>query len=163
MLAERSHYGTLRVPRFPKIYGQSRAGYSQRLRAEIKAVFGVTLSGKCLRPLLKSLRAELRQELNESGVEKETQKRETACVGLPEPPSVIAGEVLREPLPAAPSEPSPPVIRKESPVLPLPDPGQSVVGFCHQSVATTIRTCASDLPPCCRDCAGIGGCPPRRC
>jgi hypothetical protein len=38
--------------RFPEIYGQSRACYSQRLRAEIKAVFGVTLSGECLRPLL---------------------------------------------------------------------------------------------------------------
>ena len=117
--------------RFPEIYGRSRACYSQRLRAEIKAVFGVTLSGECLRPLLKSLRAELRQELNEPGVERETQKRETACVGLPEPPPVTAGEVLNEPLPTAPSEPSSPVIRKESPVLPLPDPGQSVVGFCH--------------------------------
>jgi len=60
--------------RFPEIYGQSRAGYSQRLRAEIKAVFGVTLSGECLRPLLKSLRAELRQELNEPGVAREDPK-----------------------------------------------------------------------------------------
>jgi hypothetical protein len=117
--------------RFPEIYGQSRARYSQRLRAEIKAVFGVTLSGECLRPLLKSLRAELRQELNEPGVERKTQKRETACVGLPEPPSVTTIEAPTAPLPTAPPGLSPPAIRRESPVLPLPDPGQSVVGFCH--------------------------------
>src|SRR5208282_2846861 len=47
--------------RFPEIYGQSRVGYSQRLRAEIERVFAVKLSGECLRPFLKSLRAELRQ------------------------------------------------------------------------------------------------------
>ena len=51
--------------RFPDIYQDSRAGYSQRLRTEIQRVFGVRLSGECLRPLLKGLRAELRQELVE--------------------------------------------------------------------------------------------------
>ena len=117
--------------RFPEIYGQSRARYSQRLRAEIVAVFGVALSGECLRPLLKSLRAELRQELNEPGVESETPNRETACVGLSELPSLTTVEVPREPLPTAPSEPWPPVIRKESPVLPVPAPAPSVAGFCH--------------------------------
>jgi hypothetical protein len=117
--------------RFPEIYGQSRACYSQRLRAEIKAVFGVTLSGECLRPLLRSLRAELRQELNEPGVERETQKRETACVGLPEPPWATTLEVPAEPLPALPPGLSPPDIRKESPVLPGPAPAPSVAGFCH--------------------------------
>jgi hypothetical protein len=117
--------------RFPEIYGRSRAGYSQRLRGEIEAVFGVALSGECLRPLLKSLRAELRQELNAPGVERETQNRETACVGLPEPPWVTTVEVPTKPLPAAPSVPSPPAIRKESPVLPVPAPAQPVVGFCH--------------------------------
>jgi hypothetical protein len=48
--------------RFPEIYQPSRAGYSQRLRTEIQRVFGVRLSGECLRPLLKGLRAELRQD-----------------------------------------------------------------------------------------------------
>jgi len=35
--------------RFPQIYSQSCAGYSQRVRAEIEAVFGLKLSGDCLR------------------------------------------------------------------------------------------------------------------
>src|ERR1035437_76471 len=94
-------------------------------------MFGVTLSGECLRPLLKSLRAELCQELNEPGVESETQKRETAWVGLPEPPSVTPVEVPMEPLPTAPSALWPPALCKESPVLPVPAPGQPIVGFCH--------------------------------
>jgi hypothetical protein len=117
--------------RFPEIYGRGRAGYSQRLRGEIKAVFGVSLSGECLRPLLKSLRAELRQEMNESGVEPEAQARETACVGVPEPPCVTAVEVPAEPLPAVPPRLPPPAIRKESPVLPAPAPAPAVAGFCH--------------------------------
>ena len=37
--------------------------------------------------------------------ERETQKRETACVGLPEPPAVTTVEVPAEPLPAAPPAP----------------------------------------------------------
>jgi hypothetical protein len=115
--------------RFAAIYEQSRAGYSQRLRAEIERVFGVRLSGECLRPLLKSLRAELRQELSQPLEPGGTQNRETACVSVPEPPASNPVEAPAEPLSVAPSVPAPPAIRKESPVLPVPAP--AVVGFCH--------------------------------
>jgi hypothetical protein len=94
-------------------------------------VFGVKLSGECLRPLLKSLRAELRQELNEPAVESGIENRETACAGLPEPANLTAVEVPKEPLAVAPRLPPPPGIRKESPVLPLAAPAPPVAGFCH--------------------------------
>ena len=55
--------------RFPQIYSQSRVGYSQRLRAEIRAEFGVTLSGECLRPILQPMKAEFCQELKGSVAE----------------------------------------------------------------------------------------------
>jgi hypothetical protein len=55
------------ILRFPKLYSQSRTCYSQQLRAEIATVFGVRLSGECLRPLLKPLKAELRQEVPAPG------------------------------------------------------------------------------------------------
>ena len=42
--------------RFAEVYRQDRRAYSARLRAEVKAVFGVQLSGETLRPLLGSLR-----------------------------------------------------------------------------------------------------------
>jgi hypothetical protein len=112
--------------RFPEIYGRSRAGYSQQLRAEIGRVFGVKLSGECLRPLLQSLRAELRQEGPAPGLEGGIEKGETACVGLPETSPVLAPTLPQE---SGLEVPLPP-IRKESPVLPLAaDP--PVAGFCH--------------------------------
>lgn len=55
--------------RFPQIYSESRAGYSQRLREEIKAVFGVTLSRECVRPLLQPMEVEFCQELQDSVAE----------------------------------------------------------------------------------------------
>jgi hypothetical protein len=45
--------------RFPEVYTNNCRGYSQRLRAEIKAAFGITLSGECLRTLLQPMRAAL--------------------------------------------------------------------------------------------------------
>jgi len=120
--------------RFAQIYDQSRAGYSQRLRAEIQRVFGVRLSGECLRPLLKSLRAELRQELSQPPAQSDTQNRETACVCAPEPAVPMSAEVPVEPLRAATPATLPPGIRKESPVLPVPAPAlvpHCGVGFCH--------------------------------
>ena len=100
------------------------------MRAEIERVFGGRLSGACLRPLLKSRRAELRQELSEPAAQSGTENRETACLCVPEPPALMPGEVPAEPLSVAPATPPPPGIRKESPVLPLPAP-VPVVGFCH--------------------------------
>jgi transposase len=117
--------------RFPEIYGRSRAGYSQQLRAEIGRVFGVKLSGECLRPLLQSLRAELRQECPEPRRQGGIEKRETACDGLPEPAIVTAVEASLEPGAVAPLPPLPPAIRKESPVLPLAAAAPPVAGFCH--------------------------------
>jgi hypothetical protein len=116
--------------RFPEIYQRSRAGYSQRLRGEIQRVFGVKLSGECLRPLLKSLRAELRHELNELAMPRGTENRETACEGVlassplspaPPLPGLLAGASAAEPSPA---------IRKESPVL-LEPATAAATGFCH--------------------------------
>jgi len=120
--------------RFAEIYDQSRAGYSQRLRAEIQRVFGVRLSGECLRPLLKSLRAELRQELSQPPTQSGTENRETACVCAPEPSAPHPVAVAAEPLSAASPAPPPPDIRKESPVLPAAAPvpvRHCGISFCH--------------------------------
>lgn len=116
--------------RFPEVYQQSRARYSQRLRAEIQRVFSVELSGECLRPLLKSLRAELRQEVNEPATPSGPEKRETACESLSQASAPSPVEAPTEPLAAAPAGPPPPDVRKESPVLPEVAPA-SAVGFCH--------------------------------
>jgi hypothetical protein len=116
--------------RFPEIYQQSRAGYSQRLRAEIQRVFRVNLSGECLRPLLKPLRAELRHEVSEPARLSEAQNRETACEGVlatstsspqPSPPG---------PLAVAPTAEPPPDVPKESPVLREPV-AAAATAFCH--------------------------------
>jgi hypothetical protein len=115
--------------RFPEIYGQSRVGYSRRLRREIERVFAVKLSGECLRPLLKSLRAQLRQEGHELGVAEPMEKRETPCVCPPESPTVAVG-VPAGPLPVAPLIP-PPGLRKESPDFAGPAATGPVVRFCH--------------------------------
>lgn len=118
--------------RFLEIYPQRRAGYSQRLRQEIERVFGVRLSGECLRPLLKGLRAELRREWNEPTGQTQSQSRERVGVGVPEPPTPATVEVPPEPVSVAPALASPPLgIRKESPVLSLPAPASGRVGFCH--------------------------------
>jgi len=120
--------------RFAEIYDQRRAAYSQRLRAEIQRVFGVRLSGECLRPLLQSLRAELRQELSQPTAQNGDENRETACVGAPEPSTPVPVEVPAQPSSLAPPAPPPPGIRKESPVLPPPAPApvpHCGVGFCH--------------------------------
>lgn len=118
--------------RFPEIYQQSRAGYSQRLRTEIQRVFGVRLSGECLRPLLKGLRAELRQEVSELVAQIDNPNPPSLGASGPEPPTLVAAEVRTEPSSTAPAlPPPPPVIRKESPVLPVPVPAPIVTGFCH--------------------------------
>jgi len=116
--------------RFPEIYQQSRAGYSQRLRAEIQRVFGVELSGECLRPLLKSLRAELRHEVNEPATPSGPENQETACQCLSQPSTPSPLERSAEPLAVVPAGPPPPDLRKQSPVLPEAAPA-SAVGFCH--------------------------------
>ena len=114
--------------RFPEIYQQSQAGYSQRLRTEIQRVFGVRLSGECLRPLLKGLRAELRQERSEPGPPSGNPRQQTAWGSGPKPPALALAEVQAEPLSAGPALPAPiPALRKESPVLTVP----AVTGFCH--------------------------------
>jgi transposase-like protein len=113
--------------RFPEIYQQSRAGYSQRLRTEIQRVFGVRLSGECLRPLLKGLRAELRREVSELVAPTDNPNPPSPGVSGPEPPTLAAAEVRTEALSAAPAL----LIRKESPVLPVPVPGPAATGFCH--------------------------------
>lgn len=116
--------------RFPEIYQRSRAGYSQRLRGEIQRVFGVELSGECLRGLLKSLRAELRHEVSEPATQSGTQKRETACECVLETSTCSPSPMPPWPLALAPSTEPPPDIRKESPVLSEPDPA-AAVGWCH--------------------------------
>ena len=117
--------------RFPQIYGRSRAGYSQRVRGEIHAVFGVQLSGECLRPLFKQLKAELRHELSEPVPGTEAENREIACVCVPTPLPATSVGVAALPWPIAPPPPPPPIIRNPSPVLPAPVPAERAVGFCH--------------------------------
>ena len=116
--------------RFPEIYQQSRAGYSQRLRGEIQRVFGVGLSGECLRPLLKSLRAELRHEVSEPARPSGSENRETACECVLETSASSPVPMPPEPLAVAPTAGPPPEIRKESPVVPESAPG-AAVSLCH--------------------------------
>jgi len=116
--------------RFPEIYQQSRAHYSQRLRTEIQRVFGVKLSGECLRPLLTSLRAELRHEVPEPA-RPDGENRETACEGASGPLAPSPEKPLAEPLVVGSPPPPPPDLRKESPLLPVPAPAPAGVRFCH--------------------------------
>jgi hypothetical protein len=118
--------------RFPEIYQQGHAGYSQRLRREIERVFGVRLSGECLRPLLKCLRAELGRELNEAVAPNGSENRQAAGVGVPELTALRTVAVSAAPLSlASVLPPAPPDIRKESPVLPVPALAPLRVSFCH--------------------------------
>lgn len=119
--------------RFPEIYQQSRAGYSQRLRTEIQRVFGVRLSGECLRPLLKALRAELRGELGEPAAPTGNPDPATPGVRGPASPTPVTAQVGAEPV-SAPALPAPPPdLRKESPVLPVlvAAPVPTRRDFCH--------------------------------
>jgi len=118
--------------RFLEIYQQSHAGYSQRLRTEIKRVFGVRVSGECLRPLLKGLRAELRQEVSQPATQTSNPTPQSPGQSGPESSKLASAEVRTEPLSAAAAlPPPPPIIRKESPVLPVPVRGSAAPGFCH--------------------------------
>ena len=116
--------------RFPEIYQASRAGYSQRLRGEIQRVFGVKLSGECLRRLLKALRAELRHEVDQPARPSGTQAGQTAGQGVVASTAPSGGPTPPEPLVVAPAAGPPPEIRKESPVL-LEPIAAPAVGFCH--------------------------------
>jgi hypothetical protein len=133
--------------RFPQIYAQSRSGYSQRIRNEIREIFKVSLSGECLRPLFQQLKAEWRQEIDASGpsLAAETpvptpapsdvgpaQNRETACVCPPPPPPAPApaDAASTAPLPCEPPAPTPPAIGNQSPCFPPAAPG-GTAGFCH--------------------------------
>ncbi len=115
--------------RFAVLYGQSRRHYSQPIRAEIKQVFGVSLSGEALRPLFRQLKAELRHETPPPPPpEADSEKRETACELLP--PASGASPVPTAPATAHPSleaSTAPPPTRKQSPVL----PSSKTVSLCH--------------------------------
>jgi transposase len=56
--------------RFPAIYEETKYDYSKRMRDEIEQVFGHTLSGETLRPLLKELKESIkdRTELTISAI-----------------------------------------------------------------------------------------------
>ncbi len=54
--------------RFPAIYEETQYDYSQRMRHEIEHVFGHSLTGETLRPLLQELITEIKEK-----------KRETSC------------------------------------------------------------------------------------
>lgn len=97
--------------RFPEIYQASRAGYSQRLRGEIQRVFGVKLSGECLRRLLKALRAELRHEVDQPARPSGTQAGQTAGQGVVASTAPSGGPTPPEPLVVAPAAGPPPEIR----------------------------------------------------
>ena len=149
--------------RFPQIYAQSRSGYSRRIRAEIKEIFKLSLSGECLRPLFKQLKAELRHEMDASGPSPAAenpvptpapsdvcrdQNRETACVCPPPPPPapVPADGACAAPLPCERPAPPPPAIRNQSPGFPSPaaPPGRNA-GFCHHLGVLLFSTVLLDL------------------
>jgi hypothetical protein len=84
------------ILRFPKLYSQSRTGYSQQLRTEIATVFGVRLSGECLRPLLKTLKAELRQEVPAPGEARAGESEPSAALAEPTVASSLVPESSAE-------------------------------------------------------------------
>lgn len=65
--------------RFAQLYREQRTGYCKRLRAEIAAVFGVHLSGECLRIPLRALKAQLRNEVGAAAAGLLPENRATTC------------------------------------------------------------------------------------
>ena len=122
--------------RFLHLYPQTRRGYSQAIRREIQEIFGVQVSGECLRALFKELKAQLREEMDEPGPNNPVQSRETACDEPEQPAALNAAEIpspsLPEvPTPMAPTQPEPPSIRNQSPVSSAPQAPEFEAGFCH--------------------------------
>jgi hypothetical protein len=111
--------------RFAQLYGESRSGYSQRLREEIATVFKVRLSGECLRPYLRQLKAELRHESGPPSAVPPTEKRATTCVDPAAPP------------PAGPAVPGTALVprevanRNQSPVFSPPESAEPTGRFCR--------------------------------
>jgi len=113
--------------RFRQLYDQSRTGYSRRLRAEIATVFAVKLSGECLRPYLRQLKAELRPESGQPPAAPPAEKRATTCVDPSVPPPAVPG-------PAAPSTALVPLeaaSRNQSPVLSALESAEPTGRFCR--------------------------------
>ena len=63
--------------RFPAIYEETKYEYSKRMREEIEQVFGCTLSGETLRPLLRELKESIK-------VQKENEETPWDCEQEPE-------------------------------------------------------------------------------
>jgi len=118
--------------RFASIYGESRYGYSERVRQELKEVFGVSLSGETLRPLLKQLKEQAPEPGEPKEADREAPKREVSCDW-----EGAAGESLGEqpleshPFPAPEAEGVETGNRKESPVFDPPTGG--TVRLCHHA------------------------------
>src|SRR5204863_1697427 len=114
--------------RFAVLYAQSRRGYSQAIRGEIKQVFGVSLSGEALRPLFRQLKAELRKETTPPPPPTAApEKRETACELPPALPGAGSTPASTALSPSAETSPALAPTRKQSPVL----PASKSVRLCH--------------------------------
>ncbi len=114
--------------RFPAIYEETKYEYSKRMREEIEQVFGCTLSGETLRPLLRELKESIK-------VQKENEETPWDCEQEPEieeeeKTSEIGSEneEIREQSKES-STPMPCNNRKESPELKEAFPEE--VTLCH--------------------------------
>ena len=130
--------------RFPLIYAETRYEYSKRMRAEIEAVFGKSLSAETLRPLFK----ELKQEV----------------AGVAVPPAAPAKHDTAGDCPAmAPGPPAAPGRGDEPPEPPRTDPGgsanrkecfasapaaASIVTVCHHVGVLLFSTVALQVQAC---------------
>ena len=63
--------------RFPKIYQENRYDYSREIREEIAEIFEKSLSAETVRPLLKGLKEEAKQDMKRAA--EEIEKEETIC------------------------------------------------------------------------------------
>jgi len=118
--------------RFASIYGESRYGYSERVRQELKEVFGVSLSGETLRPLLKQLKEQAPEPGEPKEADWEAPKREVTCDSERAAAESLGEQPLESPpVPAPEADGVEAENRKELPVFDQPTGG--TVRLCHHA------------------------------
>ncbi|MDA2925110.1 hypothetical protein MYX65_10770 [Acidobacteria bacterium AH-259-L09] len=118
--------------RFGSIYGETRYAYSQRVRQELKKVFGVSISAETLRPLLKELKQQAAEPLEPNWGNSDAPKRENpgdSELAHGEPPAAQALEC--EPVLCQEADTLGPDNRQESPVFAQPTDGAA--RLCHHA------------------------------
>lgn len=122
--------------RFASVYGEHPRDYSSRIRAEVKEIFGMDLSGEALRPLF----GELRNAASGAGSDPSEPEKEVACEGFPsenpgewtaEGPEDGNSDTVADPLSASPDERFSAAFRKQPPAFSALQEGGC--RFCHHA------------------------------